>query len=164
MIAEGRGDSEPPLEFRRATLGDVPRLVDLRLEFMRIVKDAGIEDEAGWRDELARRFAGDLASGLLVVWVCVDAGSIVATGGIGFRRRGSRVRPVASAGPTAEILNMFTLPAYRRRGIGAELLGRCLADGRARGVARFRLQPTDDGRRLYERAGFRELGSEMELA
>jgi len=39
----------PGLEYRRAGQADVDALVDLRIEFMRIVKDAGLDDEPRWR-------------------------------------------------------------------------------------------------------------------
>jgi GNAT superfamily N-acetyltransferase len=153
------------LSIRRADSRDIAALVDSRIEFMRIVKDAGIEDEAGWREELSLRFSAGIATGDLVAWLCLDGESAVATGGIAF--------PSGGAGPTASelglgpgealVLSMHTLPAYRRRGIASELLRLCLGEARARGAARLRLRPTEMSRSLYEGAGFVALGGDMVL-
>lgn len=92
------------LSFRRAEVRDVPALVELRLEFMRIVKDNGLGDEAGWRVELARRFTADLADQAFVAWLCLDEGRPVAASGIAFaadRRAGTADRRGETAGGRA---------------------------------------------------------------
>lgn len=177
-------------EFRRAIPSDAAALAELRLDFMRLVKDGPFPDEASWRSELRSLYSRDLATAELVCWLCLEEGRIVATGGIAFgrgagpsRRRapgtvpgaapraGSRARPgtAPQVGPLAEpqvealILNMYTVPDRRRRGLATELLGRCIEEGRSRGAWRLRLQPTEDSRRLYEDFGFRPSGGEMTL-
>ena len=145
---------KPGLEYRKADRADVGALVDLRIEFMRIVKDSGLPDEARWRAELAARFAFELASQELVAWICLDAGAVVASSGLACPASDA-ARAELGLGPgEALILNMFTLPPYRRRGIAAELLRLSIGEARSRGLAKLRLQSTDDGRSLYERAGF----------
>ena len=149
------------MTYRRAGPADLPSLVELRLDFMRIVKDGGLPDEASWRAELSELFARDMAEGRLVCWICLDGDAVVGASGIAFeppRRAGSPGDPTE-----ALILNMYTRPAYRRRGIAAELLRRSIEEGRARGLRRLRLQPTADGRALYERSGFRPAGKDMVL-
>jgi GNAT superfamily N-acetyltransferase len=187
-MTDSRVSIPPDFVFRKAELGDVASLVELRLAFMRIVKDGGLPDEDAWRSELSALFERDLGSGALVAWICLDGGRVVAASGIAFGASGESAsdRPTdgrpeagvarhgASAGRKAAgtrrgrraealILNMFTLPEYRRRGLASELLGRCIAEARARGLRRLMLQPTDDGRALYERFGFRPSGGDMSL-
>jgi len=152
----GRPAGGPGAEFRRAGPRDVDALVDLRIDFMRIVKDGGLPDEEAWRAELAGLFARDLASGALLAWVAEEEGRVVASCGLALGR------PDAAEGE-GEILSVYTAGAYRRRGIGAALLRLALGEARARGLRRLRLQPTDDGRPLYERAGFRDEGRDMVL-
>jgi GNAT superfamily N-acetyltransferase len=175
------------LSFRRAGEGDVPALVELRLEFMRLIKDAGGEDEEGWRAELSSTFSAELASGLMVAWICLEAEETIAAGGIAFAappdaEAGTGASAGAGAGVGAEdegaaerraslaleagealIFNMYTRPGWRRRGIATELLRRSVGEGRARGITRFRLQSTPDSRAMYERAGFLGAGEEMLL-
>ena len=149
-------EGAPALSFRRAAAADIGALVELRIEFMRIVKDSGLADEGGWRAGLAALFGRELSSEALLVWVAEAEGRIVGTSGLRLPRRGQV--PVGG-----EILNMFTVPVLRRRGVGSELLRLAIAEARARGLPRLRLQPTDDGRPLYERAGFRDEGRGMVL-
>lgn len=149
--------------YRRAERLDVGALVEFRIDLARLVKDCGIEDEAGLRSELVARFARDLASGELAAWVCLDAGRIVATSALA-RPEGERRRAEFGLGPgEGLVLNVYTRPAYRRRGIATELLSLAVAEARATGLSRLRLQPTGDSRRVYERAGFRGNDEEMTL-
>lgn len=53
------------------------------------------------------------------------------------------------------VWNVTTLPAYRRRGIGATLMLRGLADAWADGVTASTLWSSQAGWRLYERLGYR---------
>jgi GNAT superfamily N-acetyltransferase len=145
----------PGLEYRKALLSDLGALVDLRIAFMRIVKDGGLEDEAEWRSELSERFASGLASGSFVAWLCLDHGSVVAASGLALALDAPAREELGLLPGEGLVHNMFTLPAYRRRGIAAELLARTLAEARAKSLAALRLQSTEEGRRLYERAGFR---------
>ncbi len=52
------------------------------------------------------------------------------------------------------VLNMYVLPGARSRGVGRRLLDACLASAGELGVRRFHLVATEDGRPLYESAGF----------
>jgi GNAT superfamily N-acetyltransferase len=47
------------------------------------------------------------------------------------------------------VLNMYTEPAWRRRGLARDILRRLVALRRERGLARVWLHATDDGRDLY---------------
>lgn len=60
-----------------------------------------------------------------------------------------------------EILNLAVVPARRRNGIGAQLLGAALHLGRRSGVRRVFLEVREsnlEARRFYERAGFAVVG------
>lgn len=59
------------------------------------------------------------------------------------------------AGSTLGILNMSTLPDWRRRGRARQILLRMLADGRREGATHAILQSSPDGLSLYESVGFR---------
>ena len=63
----------------------------------------------------------------------------------------------------AYIMNIVTLPGFRRRGIAAALLGRVLETVRSEGLQRVYLHATADGRALYEQAGFRVNEEPLEM-
>lgn len=61
------------------------------------------------------------------------------------------------------LINMYVEPAQRQRGIGGSLFRACVAGAGTLGVRRLLLHATDDGRPLYERAGFEPNERWMEL-
>jgi predicted GNAT family acetyltransferase len=59
-----------------------------------------------------------------------------------------------------EIVGVATLPAFRRRGIGAALTAFLTSDAGDRGVRTVFLSAgNEDVARVYERAGFRRIGT-----
>ena len=62
----------------------------------------------------------------------------------------------------ATILNVYTYPAYRRRGLARKLMQTMIAWCRQEGFARVTLHASADGRHLYESLGF-EASNEMRL-
>jgi len=64
------------------------------------------------------------------------------------------------AGDVTEIVGVGTLPSARRRGLGAAVTARLVEDARGRGVTLACLSATDDDvARMYERLGFRRIGT-----
>jgi len=62
----------------------------------------------------------------------------------------------------ATILNVYTHPEYRRRGIARQLMQTVIAWCKAEGLVRVTLHASDQGRQLYESLGF-EPSNEMRL-
>jgi GNAT superfamily N-acetyltransferase len=66
------------------------------------------------------------------------------------------------AGPAAEIAGVGVLPAYRRRGLAAQITYVLAAEGRRRGVETiFCSADSDDVARVYAGVGFRRLGTAL---
>lgn len=57
-------------------------------------------------------------------------------------------------GRHAIVLNVYTEPAWRRRGLAELLMRRVLAWAREERLDRLVLHASQEGRRLYERLGF----------
>ena len=83
-------------------------------------------------------------------------------GGAGVQLR--RVNPHPSTGPNGEggiaeghhaiIINVYTEPEWRRRGVASLLMHRIIDWSRAEKLDRLVLHASDDGRALYEKLGF----------
>jgi ribosomal protein S18 acetylase RimI-like enzyme len=54
----------------------------------------------------------------------------------------------------AYLLNVVVEPEYRRRGLAHDLIERCTAEARKRGIRVVTLHSSDAGRRVYEKLGF----------
>ena len=55
-----------------------------------------------------------------------------------------------------DILNMFTVPFARRKGISAMILQQLINEARNRGISKVSLHTTKDGEKLYRKFGFSE--------
>lgn len=71
--------------------------------------------------------------------------------------------PGHPTGKRAHLMNVYTAPDYRRRGLARRLLLTLQAIGRKRGVTEITLDATDEGRRLYESMGYRASDEAMYL-
>jgi GNAT superfamily N-acetyltransferase len=143
---------------RRASPSDLEAIVGLRIDFERITRDSGSMDEEARREELRSLLGPDLASGALAAWIAEAGGRAVGQAGllIGPRAGGRAARRF-------ELLNLYVEPGFRGRGVGTALVEAAIAEAASRGAASIRLQPTEDSRRIYERAGFKLLGRRMIL-
>ncbi|HEX4458828.1 MAG TPA: GNAT family N-acetyltransferase, partial [Polyangia bacterium] len=78
---------------------------------------------------------------------------------------GGGIAPLdAGDATTCELRKMYFLPEARGRGVGSELLGRCLEAARGFGFATCYLETLarmDAARKLYARFGFRALAAPM---
>jgi len=61
---------------------------------------------------------------------------------------------VAMFRPEAIVVNVYTEPAWRRRGAARTLMEQVIDWARAQGIGRLVLHASKDGRALYERLGF----------
>ena len=52
------------------------------------------------------------------------------------------------------IMNMYTVPAYRRKGVGSKILNELITHGKAAGITAFELHATKEGELVYSRTGF----------
>jgi ribosomal protein S18 acetylase RimI-like enzyme len=156
----------PTFRIRQAEATDLEVLVDLRLMFLEEVNGGPAPD--GLRESLHGYFTRTLASGEFRAWLAVSnvtrdthAEQIVGTSGLVFMSRPPSHTNLG--GRDAYIMNMYTLPACRGRGIGTALFGRVLEHIETSGCEKALLHATEQGRALYEKFGFRVPDSEVEM-
>jgi GNAT superfamily N-acetyltransferase len=149
-------------KIRLATLEDVETLVRLRTTFLEEVGNfaVGVDIRAvseAFRNYLLRK----LPAGEFLAWVAEEEGEINATSGLVFFER-----PPNGASPSgleAYVMNMYTRPAWRGRGLATALLDAAILHVKRTDARRVWLHATDAGRPVYERAGFVASDTEMEL-
>lgn len=147
---------------RRATLDDLDDLVRLRVALLREMGAVGEAEAAPLAEAIRRYLAADLPAGRFLAWVGADGdGAVIACGGLVFLQKPPS--PGNHSGREAYIMNMYTAPAWRGRGLAARLFAAILDHARGAGAELARLHATEDGRALYERGGFRAVGNEMVL-
>ncbi|MFN8345722.1 MAG: GNAT family N-acetyltransferase [Spirosomataceae bacterium] len=155
--------SPQPIIFRKATLSDVEDLVRLRIAFLKELQKPETRrlDDAAMAERLRDYFRTTIESEEFVAWVALQKGEIVATSGLCF----FHIAPgfTLPEGKKAYILNIYTLPEWRGKGIGTKIFECILEEAKKRGYQRISLHASEDGRPVYEKFGFRLTGDEMEL-
>ena len=142
--------------YRRATLGDVSILVDYRVRFLNELHNHVENDETKVvRKSLQRYFTGAISSGDFVAWVAELDGKIVATSGMVVWQIPARYGGVES-GKLGYLLNFYTIPKARRKGIATRLLNELVKDARLMGLRYLHLHASKYGESIYRKAGFVE--------
>ena len=150
------------MEFRKATAEDIDLLVRTRIEVLRAAN--GLADSADMSEvekQSRAYYEKALADGTHTALLVSDHGQFIGAGGISYYR----VMPTYHnpTGRKGYIMNMYTRPEYRRKGIAFHTLDLLIQDAREKGLASVSLEATAAGRPLYERYGFSGMKDEMEL-
>ena len=147
---------------RAAGLTDAPRLGQLRDEMFRELGRHPDPGAAAFSDRAAVAFAESFRHGTCEAWVAesVDGALIGSVAMLLLPRLPS---PESSAIREGYLLNVYTIPECRGRGVAAALVDASIARARVLGLGRIRLHATEAGQRVYEKAGFLSRVDEMEL-
>lgn len=148
------------LVLRPATAADLPALARHRAAMWRDMGRLHADAFDAMVDATVPALARLMAAGEYHAWVLApadDPATIVAGAGIQLREQlafpvddGRAVR----AGQQGRVLNVYTDPAWRRRGCAERLMQALLAWSETRGLASVVLNASADGRPLYEGLGF----------
>jgi GNAT superfamily N-acetyltransferase len=144
---------------RPAGRSDFETILDHRLAMLDAVFPAASTDrpdrpDAGTLRELNRAWLIDHLGIDFFVWIAELDGRPAASAAILWFDHPPA--PVNPGGREAYILNVFTDPQARRRGLARRLMERLVEEARAAGVRRIWLRASDEGRPLYESMGFAE--------
>ena len=102
----------------------------------------------GWPERRLGAVRERMAAGLIVTYVAEDADGVLAVGSH---------QPV---GDVSEVVGVGTLPAARRRGLGAAVTAALVADARRAGAEPVFLSAgSEDIARVYGRLGFERIGT-----
>jgi ribosomal protein S18 acetylase RimI-like enzyme len=144
------------LVYRRATIDDVQALVDCRIKFLNeLFNHPENEETAIVRKSLREYFSQAIPSKNFVAWVAEHDGKIIATGGMVVWQKPAMYGGVES-GRLGYLLNFYTLPEARRRGIGTRLLNELIKEAEALGLKYLHLHASKAGISIYRKAGFAE--------
>ena len=148
--------------FRRAEEKDIPLLIRSRLNLLRSANGLSMEtDLSNVTQQLKTYYSQGLEENRPVAILAFDDSIFVGTGGICYYR----VLPTYHnpTGWKAYIINMYTEDAYRGKGVATKILDLLVTDSLARGIKFITLEATKLGRPIYERYGFVDMPSEMQL-
>jgi GNAT superfamily N-acetyltransferase len=148
------------LTFRRAAVQDLEAYLPLR---MAMLAEVGMLPSEPQRTKLIqanrRYFEESLPKETYLAWLATNQAEIVAIGGV----------LVFTRPPTGEnmtgldgyVMNMYTLPGWRGRGIATRLMQLIIEEMRSRQAGRLWLHATPIGRPIYEGFGFKRVNQNL---
>lgn len=143
-----------------ANLDDLDALVELRLGFSREVGNPNA-DMTPLAEATREYLAAKIPTGEYRAWVAEVDDGIVAVSGLVLFENLPRNRNLS--GLEAYITNMYTIPEWRGKGVATGLLREILTFVKGTDARRAWLRATEDGRPIYEKAGFDSPASYMEV-
>ena len=150
------------LTYKRATIKDIDLLTITRIEVLRAANRLSDDTDLS---EVERQsynyYQKALCDDSHIAYLVFDGTRFVGAGAVSF----FQVMPTYHnlSGNKAYIMNMYTRPEYRRRGIAIKILDMLIKESKNRGITAISLEATDMGRPLYEKYGFVKINNEMEL-
>lgn len=150
------------LTFKKATMEDIDILTETRIQVLRAANKLSRDiDMSEVKKQSYDYYKKALYDGTHIAYLIFDGSRFVGAGGVSF----FQVMPTYhnSSGRKAYIMNMYTDPEYRRKGIAYKTLDMLIRDTKNKGITDISLEATDMGRPLYERYGFVKRNHEMEL-
>lgn len=152
---------------RRATVDDIEEMLPLRLAMQREFRKSGqaalgVPDPEGLLAGSRSYYERKLPTGEFVAFLAESEGRIVATSGMVVYE--APPTPGNPAGVQGYVLNMYTVPDHRGRGLARSLLDALIAHARSIGARRVWLRTSEMGRSLYRATGFLEDADYMRLA
>ena len=150
------------LIYKKATLDELELLTETRIEVLRAANQLnnGV-DMFEVREQSYEYYKKALQNDSHLAYLIFDGEIFVGTGGISY----FQVMPTYHnpTGRKAYIMNMYTKPGYRRKGIAFKTLDLLVKDAKSKGISYISLEATEMGRPLYEKYGFIKMKDEMEL-
>lgn len=149
------------LYFKKAGPADLETVTQIRTQVLRAANNLTDDVDMAEVEALSREYYRTaLQDGSHVAYLVFDGDTFVGAGGVSF----FQVMPTYHnpTGRKAYIMNMYTRPGYRRKGIARKTLELLVAEAKERGIISVSLEATNMGRPLYEKCGFVPMRDEME--
>ena len=149
------------MRIEKAGFADVDALTALRLEYL--IEDNGSLEHSD-AEMIRNNLPGYIREHLkkdLFAYVIREDDTIVSCAFLLIVMK--PMSPAFINGKTATVLNVYTLPAYRRRGYARMLMNAMIADAKELNIDVIELKATADGYDLYRSVGFEDDRSKYHL-
>ena len=148
--------------FRKATEEDIEILTKLRVKFLQEVEKPDLdESSASLNSSIFQHFTEKMKKDEFISWVAIEEDAIIATSGVSFLEVPPSFGNIS--GKEAYVMNMYTEPDFRKKGIGTQLLDLIIDEISEKGIKKIRLHTTEIGKPIYLKKGFKDSNSEMVL-
>lgn len=143
------------ISYRIAQLYDISTLVENRIQFA--LELGGAQESNAieiLRLQMTNYFTKAIADNSCISIIAEHGNNTAGIGSVHFRELpGNFKNPTGKWG---YIMNMYTLPAYRKNGICKTILNLLTEEGRKLGITAFELHATPQGEPIYLQQGFKK--------
>jgi GNAT superfamily N-acetyltransferase len=153
--------TQADITIREALPSESAIILHHRRSMFRDMREGTVEELDRMVEVASLWLARALADGSYHHWLALDSSGVVAGGG-GVLLCPWPANPKDPCTQRAVILNVYTEPEFRNRGIARQIMLTILAWVKEEGLRSVNLHASDDGRPLYEKLGF-EPTNEMRL-
>lgn len=144
-----------------ADISDIILLTELRLAYLE-EDHGGLSEDVIWkiRQELPDYFRRNLNKNIFC-YVIREKAEIAACAFLLVVEK--PMSPAFITGRTGTVLNVYTKPAYRRKGYAGKIMEKLLSDAAEKYVSVVELKATEEGYHLYKALGFTDEVSKYHL-
>lgn len=142
------------ITYRKATKLDIDVLIGLRLEYL--LSDRGFlseKDKDKITVQLKEYFNRNIDTAFLAV-IAESNGEVVSTAYLAISEKPAN--PSFITGKIGTVLNVYTRPQFRRKGISTNVLTLLIERAKQYDVSKIELSATEMGKSLYTKLGFSE--------
>lgn len=138
------------VDIRIASKDDIDRMMNIRLEMLKVVND--LPEDYEYSDEMINESREYFLTGDQMTVLALDGEETVGCASMSF----IRVMPTFDhpTGRRAHLMNVYTRDEYRRQGIAKKMVKLLIDESWSEGVTEISLDATVSGRPLYESMGF----------
>lgn len=146
-------DKMDTITYHKATTGDTGILAEHRILFATELKGEQPEEMTNaLRAQMTAYFNKATAENTCISIIAKAGDNIAGIGSVHIREQpGNFMNP---NGKWGYVMNMYTVPAYRRRGICTGILDALISEAQKEGITAFELHATKEGEFVYKQNGF----------
>lgn len=143
------------IQIRKIGLTEVGLLTNYRMAYLTEMQgERSAEYQLKLKNELTQYFEQALTEDRIFAFLAELDGEALSFGAMVLKKIPGDFNQ--SSYLEGDILNMYTVPSARRKGISALILDQLLKEARQRGISKVSLHTSKDGEKLYRKFGFAE--------
>jgi predicted acetyltransferase len=141
------------LTYHKATIDDISTLVENRILFaLELSGEQKEETIQAVRKQMTAYFLKAIAENSCISFIAKCDGLVAGLGSMHIREMPGHFKN--PTGRWGYIMNMYTIPAFRRKGICKSILELLVDEGKKSGISAFELHATKEGEFVYSQSGF----------
>ena len=141
------------VKYRQGLVKDIEDLVNFRIQFLNEgTTHPNVDDTEKLRMALEKYFTWAIPSKIFFCWIAEYDGRIIGSSGLVTWQIPGRFG--FQSGRQGYILNVYTVPEMREKGVSTRLLNKLIEEAKSIGIERLHLHAREAGFKLYRKMGF----------